>query len=195
MNTLDLILLFFLAGSLILGFRRGFVWQVIHLLGFVAAYLIAFFYYRDLVPVVSEWIPFPDFSENVYMSFLDVSSSLETIFYSAISFGLLFFATRLLLNAAGHVFHGVVSLPVLSFFNRWLGAMLSLVEVALVLTLLINIAASLPFTMVQQELAHSRISQYVLEKSPVLTEHLQDLWQIYQEDELQKPSENEANPI
>lgn len=182
MNMLDWIILGLLFGSLILGFKRGLVWQIINLAGFFAAYFVAYRYFGDVAPLLSNWLPFPDFSENVYLSMLTDSMPLQKMFYSAIAFGLLFFGTKLLLNVAGHFFHGFASLPVLSFFNRWLGAALCLVEVLLLVIILVNIAALLPTDMVRQSLDQSRISQYILKQSPVLTEQLQELWKEYRDE-------------
>ncbi len=182
MNGLDWIMIGILIGSVLMGFQRGFVWQLIHLIGFVAAYFIAFWFYKDLAPVVSEWIPFPDLSRNTYLYFFDASSQLRQIFYSAVAFGLLFFGSKLFLNIIGHVAHGIASLPVLSFVNRWMGGILSFVETALIIIILVNIAVSLPVQKVHEFVAGSFISGYILEQSPVLTEKLQGLWQEYKGD-------------
>lgn len=176
MSTLDWIIVALMIGAVLLGFRRGFVRQIVRLAGFLVAYLVAYHYFRDVTPLLNEWLPFPDFSQNVYLTLLESTVPLQEMFYSALAFGLLFFGTKLLFNVAGHFVDGIASLPVLSFFNRWLGAVLCLAEALLIIIIAINIAAFLPGDTVKQSVDNSRIAQYMLKQSPLLSKQLQELW-------------------
>ena len=56
---LDLAILAILLIGFLVGLRRGFILQLIHLTGFFVAFAAAYVYYDELAPKLTLWIPFP----------------------------------------------------------------------------------------------------------------------------------------
>ena len=61
---LDLIILIILGFGFLIGLKRGFILQIIHLTGFIIAFIIAYLYYDQLAPKLTLWVPFPNFSSD-----------------------------------------------------------------------------------------------------------------------------------
>ncbi|KMJ55623.1 membrane protein, partial [Bacillus sp. LL01] len=58
---LSLLLLLLLFMSFFIGRRRGFILQLIHLVGFIVALYVAYKYYQDVATYIQLWIPYPQF--------------------------------------------------------------------------------------------------------------------------------------
>ncbi len=61
---LDLVIIAFLLIGLLVGLRRGFILQIIHLTGFIVAFIVAYVYYDELAPKLHLWIPFPTMGDS-----------------------------------------------------------------------------------------------------------------------------------
>ena len=56
---LDLIILILLIAGFVTGARRGLIVQLIHMVGFIIALIVAYTYYKPLADKFVLWIPFP----------------------------------------------------------------------------------------------------------------------------------------
>lgn len=177
MNVLDFLIVLLLVGSLIMGYRRGFIRQVIQLTGFLAAFVVAYMYFETLIPWVETIVPFPQFTENVYLETFIEIADVEKMFYSAISFGLLFLGVKIALSVVGFVLDSFMNLPVISSVNGTLGAALALVEVAFILIIAIHVFSVVPAEFAHQWMEGSYMVALVLEHTPFLTDALRQLWQ------------------
>lgn len=172
---LDIILLIILISGFLIGLKRGFIMQLVHLIGFVAAYIVAYVYYDDLAPKLELWIPYPA-SNNGSVSFLLDSISLEQAYYNAIAFAILFFATKIILQILGSMLDFLAHLPLLHTVNRWLGGLLGFVEVYLIVFILLYVAALVPIETFQTYYEHSWIAQGMVKNTPVFSETVKDMW-------------------
>ncbi|TFZ00367.1 CvpA family protein [Ramlibacter humi] len=93
MATLDWVFLGVLAFSLLLGLLRGLVYEVLSVLSWVAAFVLAQF----LAPEVAKWMPMPDAAEP-----LRYAAGFAAVFIVAVfAGGLIAWATRKLVEAVG----------------------------------------------------------------------------------------------
>ncbi|WP_054859047.1 CvpA family protein [Gracilibacillus sp. JCM 18860] len=169
------ILILLLLGFLV-GLKRGFILQLLHLTSFILAFIVAVMYYKDLAGILELWIPYPELSDDgTWAVFLD-TFPLEAAFYNAIAFGLLFFATKIVLQIIATMLDFVADLPILSIFNSWLGAILGFIEVYLVIFVVLYIIALAPVTEIQAWIDQSSLATYMIEDTPVLSEKLKDIW-------------------
>lgn len=172
---IDLILLVLLIGGFFIGLRRGLILQVIHLTGFVVAFLVAYFYFDDLAPQLRLWIPYPSLSDGS-ASILLSALNMEDIYYRGIAFAVLFFGTKLALQILGSMLDFLADLPILRTVNRWLGGALGFIEIYLVIFLFLYIAAIVPVDSLQHALNGSFIAESIVKHTPVFSEKLQHLW-------------------
>lgn len=173
---LDIILLILLVAGFFIGARRGLILQLVHFTGFIAAYIIAYMYYDDLAPKIKLWIPYPTTADT--NSFFTVVNhlNLESSYYRAISFIILFIAVKVIWQILGSMLDFLADLPVLRTANRWTGGIFGFVEVYLILFLLLYIGALTPYLGIENAVSHSHIAHLMIEKTPVFSSKIHDLW-------------------
>lgn len=176
---IDLFILAILILGLFRGLRRGFILQLFHLVGFVAAFVVAVVYYDKLASRLRLWIPYPELSDSANWGVFIESLPLETAFYNAIAFAILFFATKIVLHIIASMLDFVAYLPILSSINSLLGAILGFVEMYLVLFIVVYISALLPIEPMQNFLEDSWIAAFMIEHTPFISNHIKSLWFEY----------------
>jgi uncharacterized membrane protein required for colicin V production len=173
---LSLLLLILLITSFFVGFRRGFVLQLIHLTGFIVAFVVAYLYYGDLAKHIRLWIPYPQFPADNPAFMLVEAFNFEHVYYSGIAFAILFFATKIAMQIIGSMFDFLAHLPILSIINGWLGGFLCFIETLLILVVILHITALLPIEIVQEVLKDSTLAKLILDYTPILSNQLKELW-------------------
>ncbi|MCF6092516.1 CvpA family protein [Microaerobacter geothermalis] len=172
----DLVIVLFLTGSLFMGFQRGFIRQSVQLAGFFLSLWIAYRFFPAISPVLKTWVPFPSIKENAFLDFVTDVFQLETMFYNAIAFALLFFTARLVIRFLGNLLHFVFQVPVLATANRFLGLILAGLESLFIIILVVNLITVLPFQGLREPVIDSQSGSLILKQTPYLTEELQKWW-------------------
>ncbi|WP_368503599.1 CvpA family protein [Alkalihalophilus sp. As8PL] len=173
---LSLLLLLLLFMSFFIGRRRGFILQLIHLVGFIVALYVAYKYYQDVAAYIQLWIPYPQFSSDSTVGMIINSFNGESVYYSGIAFALLFFGTKILLHIVGSMLDFVAHLPILRSINRLLGGILCFIETYLILFILLYVGALLPVELIQDQLQRSIVAQTMMNYTPFLSDWIRDLW-------------------
>ncbi len=178
---LDIILLIIFAASLIVGIKRGFIVQVIHLASFIIATIVALLYYKPLAEKFVLWVPYPGVTEGAKMTLAIDTLDVDRTFYRIIAFAVIFFAVKIALQIVASIFDFITYLPILNSINRVLGAVLSFVEFYFILFILLYVVALLPIASIQNLLDSSIIAGLMLEHTPIITNLFQHWWYIYTE--------------
>ncbi|QKS71997.1 CvpA family protein [Paenalkalicoccus suaedae] len=173
---LSLILFLLLLISFFVGFRRGFALQFVHLLGLIAALVVAYVYYEPVAEFIRLWIPFPTLSSDSNWSLLVDSFNLEAVYYNGIAFAGLFFITKFVAQIIASLFDFLAHLPILNFVNNWLGGALGFAEGVVMIAIAVHLAALLQVDAVQAALQSSTVAQYIFDYTPVVSEEIKDLW-------------------
>jgi len=173
---LNLILFIILLMGFVIGLKRGFILQIIHLVGFVVAFIVAYKYVGELAPKLTLWIPYPSFGEGSTMAILSENTDLEGAYYRAIAFAMLFFGTKIVMQIIGSMLDFVAHLPILKQINGWAGGVLGFVEVYLVVFILLYIGALVPVETVQASLNESSLAKFIVENTPLFSGKIKDLW-------------------
>lgn len=172
---LSLAILIILIIGFLIGLKRGFILQFIHLIGFIVAFIVAYVYYADLAPKLTLWIPYPSFSHSAFQLLLD-NGHLETAYYNAIAFVGIFLVTKIAMQILGSMLDFVANLPILKTVNVWAGGLLGFMEVYLVLFILLYIAALLPIGSIQDALGDSMLANIMVEHTPYFSSQIKELW-------------------
>ncbi|MBM7555019.1 CvpA family protein [Thalassobacillus pellis] len=172
----DLILIILLIFGILNGLRRGFILQLFHIVGFIAAFVVAVLYYDTFADRLRLWIPYPDLPEGTQWAIFLENLPLETAFYNAVAFALLFFAVKIIMQIIASMLDFVADLPILKTLNGLLGGLLGFIETYLILFLLLSLGALLPIAFVQNALDNSFIAQTIVEHTPMFTEQLKKIW-------------------
>jgi|SRR5690625_874490 len=172
----NLIIVGLLIFGLLMGLKRGFILQTFHLIGFIASFIVATMYYDKLAPYLDLWIPYPEVSDTSALATFLQALPLETGFYNAISFALIFFITKIVLQIIASMLDFVAAIPVISGFNSIFGAVLGFLEVYLILFIVLFIFILIPFPTTQEWINDSSVALFMIENTPYLSKKVESLW-------------------
>ncbi|SDZ53729.1 Uncharacterized membrane protein, required for colicin V production [Evansella caseinilytica] len=173
---LSLILFVALVISFFVGFRRGLILQLIHLLGFIVAFIVAKMYYQEVAHYIRLWIPFPQLSTESGLTLLVEAFKLENVYYNGIAFAILFFGTKIAMQIIGSLFDFLAHLPLLNMINRWLGGILGFLEGLLIIVVLLHLAALIQIDFLQEMVQNSTFAEMIFEYTPIISNQIKDLW-------------------
>lgn len=172
---LDTILIIVLTLGFLIGIKRGFIMEVIHITRYIIAYIAASIYYDELALKLRLWIPYPNFDNHTTFKLLADNGNMETAFYRAVAFVLIFIAVIILLRIIGRMLNVMAHLPILKQVNVLAGGALGFCEAYLLLFILLYIAAFVPITAVQNLLEHSSLAKTIVNHTPILSQQLKHL--------------------
>ena len=172
----DLAILAILLIGLLIGLRRGFILQIIHLTGFIVAFIVAYVYYDELAPKLNLWVPFPAMGDSSTLKMFFDTVGLDTAYYNAIAFAIIFFITKIVWHMIGAMLDFIAHLPILKQLNRWGGGILGFMEVYLILFIILYIAALLPMDAVQGSINGSILAETIIKDTPFLSDQVRELW-------------------
>ena len=141
MNILDIILLICFVPSLVQGFRKGFISQVIAIISIIAGVWLSF----RFATLVSAWLG----------QYIQGSEQVLKI----VAFALIFIAVIAALALVGKLLEGTFKLVMLGWLNRLLGVVFSLLKAGLIVGLCIMAFCSLnnTFNFVGEEVLNSSV--------------------------------------
>jgi uncharacterized membrane protein required for colicin V production len=176
---IDLLILFVLLLSIVIGIKRGFVSQLINLASFLIGLIVAVIYYKPLAQKFVLWIPYPGFTDNSTMTLVLDSLDVDRTFYRVLAFALIFFAVKFAVQIVFSMFDFLTYLPVLNSLNRLLGAVLCFIEFYLLLFIVLYVLALIPVEWIQLRMSRSILGALILEHTPIITAIFQNWWYIY----------------
>ena len=176
---LDLIILVVLLVGLLVGAKRGFIVQMMHIVSFVVALVVAYIYYKPLAQKFVFWVPYPGVTDSGSLGVVIDSLDLDRTFYRVVAFAVIFFAVKISLQIVASIFDFIAYLPVLNMVNRWRGALFGLIENYLILFIVLYVLALVPLDLVQNLMSKSFLSGLMLEHTPIITKMFQKWWYIY----------------
>lgn len=174
MLNIILIILFFI--GIVVGLRRGLILQLLHLTGFIIAFIAASMYYEDLAARLELWVPYPEMMSDASWAVFLENMPLETAYYNAIAFGIIFFIAKIILQIVATMLDFVADLPFIRLVNSILGAALGFLEVYLLSFIILYILALAPVSFIQELINHSGIAAFIIEQTPILSEKLSQYW-------------------
>lgn len=176
---LDLILLISFLIGLFVGYQRGFVVQLIHMLGFVVAFIVSYVYYKPLAEKFVLWVPYSESHAAKGISFPTENLDLDLTFYNLLAFVLIFIAVKIALQIIGSMFDFLKYLPVLGILARLLGGILGVLEVYIILFFILYVGYLLPIDFIQSFIQNSSIAKTMFEHTPILSEKVKNWWFVY----------------
>ena len=173
---ISLLLLLILLFGLLRGLKRGFIVQLMHLVGFILAFIVSTIFYKKFAVTLSHWIPYPELGENTMWAIFDSAMPLESAFYNGISFVLIFFATKIILQIIASMLDFLAQLPLLRTVNKLLGAGLGFLEVYFVMFIILYLTALVPIEKVQTMIDNSVVAKIIISRTPFLSNGVESLF-------------------
>jgi uncharacterized membrane protein required for colicin V production len=159
-----------------LGFSRGLISQLISIAGLFIAYVVAVKWYGEVAPWISQWIAAPSGAAYPNYEFLVKGLNLDVYISNAIAFSVLFFGTKFALSIGGRVLHLFAAIPGIKTVNQTAGAILGLIEAAVLVVVAVNAMTIVPSEKVQQLLKQSLAAPYVINGLPIVADQLREIW-------------------
>lgn len=167
MNIVDIIIILIIISGLCLGFKRGLTREVVHFAKFSLALVIAFLLKNPLSKLMYEYLPFFKFG-GIFKGV----TALNIILYEFIAFllvlGIVMIIFRILLLATT-IFEKILNTTVvLSLPSKLLGMVVGGIHYYLI-TFIVLFIATLPFFKLDDVLKDSKLSDSILNKTPILS--------------------------
>lgn len=173
---LDLILFVLFISGIIIGLRRGFILQFIHLTSFIIAFIVAKMYMSDFADKLILWIPYPSFTGDTPLQMIFSSDNLENAYYRGIAFLIIFFVIKIVLQIIGSMLDFIAHLPILKQFNSIAGGTLGFLEIYLLAFIVLYFAALVPIESIQTALHNSVLAENIVKHTPILSQDIKELW-------------------
>ncbi len=129
MNSLDIGILLIAAIFFIRGIFRGFVFELVSIVGLILGYIISITYLSLLAGYIFSF--FPSFSESIV---------------NLVSFFILFVGTNLLLRLVANIITKTLKIAMLGWLNRLLGGLLGMLKSIIIMSILVFIIDLIPFS-------------------------------------------------
>jgi uncharacterized membrane protein required for colicin V production len=176
MNAVDIAIIGLFAVGVIVGYLRGFIKQLLSIIGLVAAFIAAMVWHDDLSPQLAKWFPIAEHVTSQELALTMEVFDIEAYLYNAAAFLMIFICVKFGLTLIGHMLHVLSKLPVINQINKWSGALLAFTEVFILVYIVIHFMFILPFDHLQQLTRDSQVAQSISKQVPALAQKLHDLW-------------------
>jgi uncharacterized membrane protein required for colicin V production len=172
-----LLILFALVIGFLIGLRRGLILQLVHLLSFIIALVVARLFYKDLGPKLEMWVPFPSSADTgSTLGTVFNITDLDSAFYNAIAFFIIFIGVKIVLQLIGSMLDFLAQLPLLRQFNQLAGGAVGFVEMYLGVFIVLFIGALLPIESLQEHIQNSSLAKAIIMNTPFLSDWVSNLW-------------------
>ena len=129
MNSLDLGILIIASIFFVRGVFRGFVFELVTVVGLILGYIISITYLSLLSGYILSF--FPSFPESVV---------------NLVSFFILFVGTNLLLRFVSNIITKTLKIAMLGWLNRILGGVLGMIKSIIIMSILVFVIDMIPFS-------------------------------------------------
>lgn len=176
---IDLLIILLLVGGLIAGFRRGFIVQLIHMLGLIVSVIVAYKFYKPFAEKLILWIPYPGATAADTLSWTFENLDLDMTFYRLIAFILIFVGMKLVLQLVGSMLDFIKHIPILGFGARLVGAGLGFIEFYVIIFFVLSLLVMLPVEVIQNSIGHSLLAKTIFEHTPIISSAIKNWWFVY----------------
>ncbi len=178
MNILDALLIVLLIISIMSGIRRGFVKQVVLLLGIVGVLVISFYLKNPVATFLYKHLPFFNFN-GIFKGVSIINILLYEVIAFLLVFALLYLILRVLLKISGLIENLLKATIVLGIFSRILGAIVGFIEGYIIIFILLFITSQ-PFANVTG-IEESYLANKILDNTPIMSNAVKDTRDLLKE--------------
>lgn len=180
MNLLDVLLLLFLFGGLVFGFKRGFLRQSVSFVGLILAFVLAFRLKNVVAIFLYERLPFFNFN-GIFKGI----SSINIIIYELIAFVLVFSLIMIIIKLIGFLTGAVEkilnSTIILGIPSKILGAALGFLESYVLIFIVTYILVQPIFNFNYNIISESRVASFAFNNTPLVSNVADDYIDAFEE--------------
>lgn len=157
-----IVILILLASAIFRGFHRGFVIEMLHLIGTVVVLLFARLLYQPLGTMISNLLT------NLHLIEASVAA---TLIINLVAFFVLISLGWSVIRLLGRVSRSITWLPVIKQVNSVAGGIVSFVVTYLVIFVALSLANIVNTSFIQTQMTQSPLATYIVKQTPGLTSH------------------------
>ena len=176
MLTIGIVL--FLLYSFYTGYRRGFVIQLVRLVGYIVSAIVASKLYVPFSKYTEMLVPFPSVQQNSQLALYNEATSfiLDTAFYRVISFIVVAFVGWLITNFIGLLFRRVSYYMPFRWVNHLAGGIMNVFISFSFVYLILFVMSLIPVEAIQQQFVDNPIAYRIVSQTPILTDMATNMW-------------------
>lgn len=166
MNILDALIIIFLILGIMAGLKRGFVKQVVLLIGLIAILVISYYLKNPVATFLYKHLPFFKFN-GVIKGVTVINILLYELIAFLIVFSILYLILRIILKITGLIESLLKATIILGFISKILGGIVGLIEAYIIIFIVLFIATQ-PFINLSG-VDDSIVAQKILDYTPVMS--------------------------
>ncbi|SFK93175.1 Uncharacterized membrane protein, required for colicin V production [Salinicoccus halodurans] len=169
-DDMSIIIFILLVIGLVIGYRRGVILQLLHLVGTISAIIISAMNYDTLSSKFDMIMPYPSTAQAVHNPLLPDLANTEYAFYDMTAFFIIFVITKILIQVIVSAFDYLQQINVFGVAGEIAGLILGLIEMIYVLTVIIFMLAIIPLEFIQNAIGESGLATFIMEHTFILSD-------------------------
>ncbi|MCY9807328.1 CvpA family protein [Lentilactobacillus senioris] len=166
--VLNIVIIIILLISILSGIRRGFVHEIINLIGYGLSIFGGLLIARPINLLIQDWL-----NTNTDLSPFIIFGLKNVIFFG------IFASIWTIFRIIKRTLMPIKSLPIIGPLNGALGGLASFLLTYLIIFVVVFITHDIPITSWQTSVENSEVAQWILTKTPIISNQIFDLWQNY----------------
>jgi uncharacterized membrane protein required for colicin V production len=164
--------------SAYIGWTRGLILQLFYTFGSIVAAVIANTYYKEVGEFIAMYVPFASATKESKLQFFNerLLFQLDHAFYAGLAFIGIFVLAYIALRLIGLFLGGLLKLTPLGSFGAVLGALFAFCVTYFGLQMGFTLLALVPMNSIQTTLANNDLIQFMVLKTPVLSDFILTEW-------------------
>lgn len=175
---MGLIIIIFLIIGLIVGYRRGLVLQSLHLIGTLAAIIIAALNYEMLASRLDLILPYPSSAYTLSNAVFPDIADPEYAYYDMAAFFFIFIVSKIISQLIVSAFDYFQQVSVFGIIGDILGLTLGIIEMIYVLVVILFMVALIPLDVIQNLMTESSLAEFIMRNTFILSDKLIEWLQI-----------------
>lgn len=167
---MSIIIFILLIIGMVIGYRRGLILQLLHLLGTISAIIISAMNYKMLSSNFEMVMPYPSTAQSMSNALLPDLGNAEYAFYDMTAFLIIFVVAKIIIQLIVSAFDYLQQISVFGIFGEIAGVLLGLIEMIYVLTVIIFMLALVPFEFIQNAIGESGLATFIMENTFILSD-------------------------
>ena len=166
MNILDALIIIFLILGIMAGLRRGFIKQIVLLVGLIAILIISFYLKNPVATFLYKHLPFFKFS-GIFKGVSILNILIYEVIAFLLVFSVLYLVLRIILKITGLIESLLKATIILGFVSKILGGIVGLIEAYIFIFILLFITTQ-PFVNLSG-VEDSVVASKILEYTPIMS--------------------------
>ncbi|PWF99589.1 CvpA family protein [Levilactobacillus bambusae] len=154
------------------GYRRGFIWEIINLLGYIGLWVIARLFAPQIGQAVAKLVSGWTFQSNSQFS----QVAAGTFFGTGIGYLIIFSVGWFILRWVGRTLNFAAKIPVIHQLNGLAGGVINLVIRYGLVFIGLEVLSLVSITWWQQMYHASTVAQWIVHQTPVLSSEVVKWW-------------------